>query len=88
MTTSAAPATKMFPENSLEKQCYNVAETFKEYIPITNDRYRLGFNLFRFLKGEGDAPEILVKSAKLKIEGIEPAELAKRISEELTKIKS
>lgn len=88
MTTSPAPATNMFPESSLEKQCYNVAESFKEFIPIQNDRYRLGFNLYRFLKGEGDSPEILVKSAKLKIEGIESSDLAKKISEAISKINS
>jgi hypothetical protein len=37
------------------------------------------------MKGEGDKPEIIVKNAKLKIEGISAEELAKRISEELAK---
>ncbi len=87
MTSLPSPATKYFPETSLEKQCYNIAERFKENIPIMNDRNRLGFNLYRFMKEEGDAPEILVSSAKIKIVGITKEELARRISEELTKIK-
>ena len=37
------------------------------------------------MSGEGDAPEILVKSTKIKIEGITKEELAKKISEELKK---
>lgn len=85
MTTLPPPNTNFFPENSLEKKCYNIAEMFKEFIPIMNDRNRLGYNLFKFIKGEGDKPEIIVKNAKLKIEGITSHELAKRISEELAK---
>ncbi len=87
MTTLPPPATKRFPEDSLEKQCYNIADMFKENIPINNDRNRLGFNLYRYMKGEGDAPEVLVKTAKLKIVGIAKEELAKKIAEELAKIK-
>ena len=87
MTTLPPPATKFFPESSLEKQCYNIAEMFKENIPIMNDRNRLGFNLYRYMKGEGDAPEILVRTTKIKIEGLTKEELARKISEELKKVK-
>ena len=38
------------------------------------------------MSGEGDSPEILVKSTKIKIEGMTKAELAKRLTEELSKI--
>jgi hypothetical protein len=86
MTTLPPPATKLFPENSVEKQCYNITEMFKENIPIMNDRNRLGYCLYKFVKGEGDAPEILVKSTKIKILDISKDELAERISEELKKI--
>ena len=85
MTTLPPPNTNFFPENSLEKKCYNIAEMFKEFIPVMNDRNRLGYNLFKFMKGEGDKPEIIVKNDKIKIEGISAEELAKRISEELAK---
>jgi hypothetical protein len=86
MTTLPPPATKLFPENSVEKQCYNITEMFKENIPIMNDRNRLGYCLYKFVKGEGDAPEILVKSTKIKIVEISKEELATKISEELKKI--
>lgn len=88
MTTLPPPAVKTFPENSIEKQCYKIAEMFKDNIPIMNDRNRLGFNLYRYVKGEGDAPEILVKSTKIKIEGMTKEKLAKRLTEELQKVKS
>jgi hypothetical protein len=59
---------------------------FIENIPIVNDRNRLGFNLYKYMKGEGDKPEILVKSTKIKIIGITKEELARKLSEALTKI--
>ena len=86
MTTLPPPAKRYFPGNSLEKQCYNIAEMFIENIPIVNDRNRLGFNLYKYMKGEGDKPEILVKSTKIKIIGITKEELARKLSEALTKI--
>lgn len=88
MTTLPPPATKVFPESSIEKKCYNLVEMFKENIPIMNDRNRLGYNLYKFMTGEGDSPEILVQSTKIKIEGMTKAELAKRLTEELAKINS
>jgi hypothetical protein len=87
MTTLPPPATHQFPENSLEKKCYAIAESLKEFIPAMNERNRLGFNLFRFMSGEGDAPEIIVRNAKIKFEGISETELVKKISAEIEKIK-
>lgn len=87
MTTLPPPAVKKFPESSLEKQCYNITEMFKENIPIMNDRNRLGYCLYKYMTGEGDAPEVLVSSTKIKIEGIAKPELAKKLADELTKIK-
>lgn len=85
MTTLPPPATKVFPESTIEKKCYNIVEMFKENIPIMNDRNRLGYNLYKFMTGEGDSPEILVKSTKIKIVGMTKEELAKRLTEELKK---
>lgn len=87
MTTLPPPKVKQFPEDSLEKKVYNMIESFKENLPIMNDRNRLAFSLFKYLKGEGDAPFIAVKTNKLKIVGLSEEELAKRIDDELKKIK-
>jgi len=87
MTTLPPPKTREFPESSLEKKVYNIVNSLSEYIPIPNDRNRLGFGLFKFLSGEGDPPEILINSTKIKIEGITPGELAKRLSSEIEKLK-
>ena len=86
MTTLPPPNTKEFPKSSTEKKVYNIVELFSEYLPITNDRNRLAFGLYKFLSGEGDPPEVLVRSTKLKVEGITLDELAKNINEELNKI--
>jgi len=37
--------------------------------------------------GEGDSPEVIVKTNKLVLDGITPEELASKISSELEKIK-
>ena len=87
MTTLPPPAVKNFPEDSIEKQCYGIAESLKEYLPIPNDRNRLGFNLYRLAIGEGDKPEVIVKNAKLKVEGISLSDLAKKLEEEIAKVK-
>ncbi|MBA4251051.1 MAG: hypothetical protein C0425_06270 [Chlorobiaceae bacterium] len=87
MSTLAPPTTKLFPNDSLEKQVYNLVEEFKENLPIVNDRYRLAYNLYKYLTGEGDSPEISVKNAKLKIVGVSKKELSQKLAEELSKIK-
>ncbi|MDF1611192.1 hypothetical protein [Stygiobacter electus] len=88
MTTLPPPAVKYFPEDSIEKKCYTFAESLKQYVPVPNDRNRLAFNIYRYVKGEGDIPEVIVKNTKIKIEGISSTELAKMIEEEVIKIKS
>jgi len=87
MSTKAPSGVKRFSETSVEKKVYNLVESLKEFMPINNDRNRLGYGLVKYLSGDGDAPEILVKSAKINISGIEYSELAKKLSEGLKTIK-
>ncbi len=86
MSTLPPPNTREFPESSQEKKAYNLVEQFAEYLPIANDKNRLGFGLYKYLEGEGDPPEVLLRSSKLKIEGITLDELAKKLSSELEKL--
>ena len=86
MTTLTPPGTIKFPESSLEKKVYNIVESFGEYIPITNDKNRLGYCLFKFMKGEGDPPKVALRSAKIKVVGISIDELANKIDAELKNI--
>lgn len=87
MTTLAAPLVKKYPENSVERKAYDIAEKFKDNLPIMNDRNRLGFNLYRYLKGEGDTPEVIVKTARFTLNGITKEELVKKLNEEIERVK-
>ncbi|MBL1213570.1 MAG: hypothetical protein HND52_09440 [Ignavibacteriae bacterium] len=87
MTTLPPSKVNEFPEDSLEKKVYNIADSLEEYIPIMNDRNRLGYNLYKFMTGEGDSPEVIVRNAKLTVENISYDELANKIKQELEKIK-
>jgi hypothetical protein len=87
MGTLPPPKTKNFPDDSLEKQVYNIVEQYHEYIPIMNDRNRLGFSLYKYVKGEGDDPATLINSTKIKIEGIDEKDLASKISSEIDRLK-
>ncbi|MFI5237027.1 MAG: hypothetical protein ACHQLA_03740 [Ignavibacteriales bacterium] len=86
MTTLSPPGTIEFPESSIEKKVYNVVEKFGHHIPEPNDKNRLGFGLYKFMKGEGDPPGILLRSAKIKVVGIQVDVLAEQINTELKKI--
>lgn len=87
MSTLPSPGTKKFPETSLEKKVYGIVESVSEYIPFENDRNRLGFGLFKFMNKEGDPPNILLKSAKIRIKGISVEELVKKIDSALEQLK-
>ena len=86
MSTLPPPDVQKFPESSLEKKVYNIVESFKEYLPIANDRNRLGFNLYKYMKGEGDDPSIIVKNAKVQITGITEKELAEKLKIAIEKL--
>jgi hypothetical protein len=83
----AAPEVRKFPEDSLESKVYNMVDKYSEYIPIPNDRNRLAYSIVKYIQGEGDAPIVLVKSTKIKIEGISPEQLAGKLDSEAANIK-
>lgn len=87
MSTLPPPFTNEFAPDTLEKQIYNLIDSFAEYIPVPNDRNRLSFSLFKYLTGEGDEPLISIKAAKLTIKGISQEDLAKKIEEGIAAFK-
>ena len=87
MSTLPPPSVKKSSDDSLESKVYTIVESLKDYIPVMNDRNRLGFGLYKFMKGEGDKPEILVRTSKLNIKGITLDDLANKLSVELSKLK-
>ncbi|MBU1095754.1 MAG: hypothetical protein CVV23_03490 [Ignavibacteriae bacterium HGW-Ignavibacteriae-2] len=86
MATLPAPGVNKAPENSIEKQVHNIVEKLNINIPLPNDRIRLGYGLYQYMLGQGDPPEILIKSTKIEIVGIAKGELAALLNEELGKI--
>ncbi len=86
MSTLPSPATKEFAASTIEKQVYTLTESLQEFLPIMNDRNRLGYALYKFMIGEGDEPLTTVKRAKLKIVGLTETELAKKIEAGLKEI--
>ena len=48
---------------------------------------RVSWCLVKFVNGEGDEPKITLKNAKIGISGISVADLAKKLDDELLKIK-
>ena len=85
MATKPPPAVKEFSHDTIEKKVYTLVDSFQEFIPIPNDRYRLSFGLYKYLLGDGDAPEVLVNSTKIKITGIEKKELAAKLTQGISK---
>lgn len=86
--TSLPPApVKPYPQNSIEKKAYSIAESLSEYLPIMNDRNRLGFNLYRHLKGEGDNIPTIVRTNKLTIEKISKEELIQLIEQKVEEVR-
>jgi len=72
---------------AIEKQVYTIVDEFKDNIPVPNDRNRLAFCLYKYVNGEGDAPEILVETTKIKIKGISEKELAIKLNEKVSMVK-
>lgn len=87
MTTLPAPKVKKAPEDSIESKVYSMVESYNQYVPIANDRNRLAFCLYKYLKGEGDEPKITLKNAKIGVTGISAEDFAKKLDDELSKIK-
>ncbi len=87
MSTLPPPGVNEFPAESIEKQVYGIVESFKEFLPIPNDRNRLGYNLYKYILGEGDEPKILLKSAKVKIVGIKYEDLVIKFEDALRAVK-
>ncbi len=86
MSTLPPPKVKPANPESIEKQVYSILEKFESNIPVAGDRYRMAYNIYKYVMGEGDAPEILVKSAKIELVDLTQNELAASLNEELQRI--
>ena len=86
MSSSTPAGVEVSPDNSIEKKVYNIIERLSEYLPVVNDRNRLGFDLYKFVTNEGDEPLTILKNAKVKITGVTMEQLADKIIAELKEI--
>jgi hypothetical protein len=86
MTTLPPAHVQKFLEETLESKVYAVAEEMKEFMPLDNDRNRLGFNLFKKFKGEGDDVATIFRTNKFHIQGINKKDLIKLIEEKISNI--
>lgn len=87
MSTLAPAAVKKFSDDTLEKKVYNAVDELAEFLPIQNDRYRLGYNVYKQLIGEGDTTEIIVRSNRFSVNGISKQDLVKLIKQKIAAIK-
>lgn len=87
MTTLPPPFIKLAPGDSLEKKIYSLIDGLAQHLPISGDRNRLSFSLYKYLIGEGDEPAISVKNNKLSITGISEADLVEKIEMGLSEFK-
>lgn len=87
MATLPPPSVKEFSDDSLEKQIYAMVDSLEENIPLMNDRNRLSFALFNYLRGHGDSPTITVRNNKLYLKNISQADLSKLLELKLNEIK-
>jgi hypothetical protein len=62
-------------------------ERFAPHLPVTNDRYRLAYSLFKYVNGEGDPALVSLKAAKVTLSGISIEGLAAKLDEGLLAIK-
>lgn len=83
MSTLPPPGVKEFPADSIEKKVYGLVEELKDFIPLDSDRNRLGFCLYKYIMGEGDAPKVLLKTAKINFRGISHTDLSAKIDDGL-----
>ncbi len=73
--------------DSLEHKVYSFIDSLSEYLPISNDRARLSYDLIKYFWGESDTVDVIVKKNKVKIENITFEELVRKIESGLSEIK-
>ena len=86
MTTKAPASVKEANTDEPLKKIYAMVEEFKDVIPVTNERYRLAFNLNKFHLGESASLAEALSNAKPESCTIEKKELLKQLTEKYEKL--
>ena len=64
MTTKPPPKVKEEDNSSIVKKIYSIVDALEDVIPVMNDRYRLGFCLYRYYDGLANSIYEAIQSAK------------------------
>lgn len=86
MTTKAPASVKEANPDEPVKKIYGMVEEFKDIIPVTNERYRLAFNINKFYSGESASLAEAVSNAKPESCTINGKELLKQLTEKYEKL--
>jgi hypothetical protein len=86
MTTKPPPKIKEENVSEPVKKIYSMIHELKEIIPIMNERYRLGYCLFKYYNGEAVSISEALSSANPESCTISREELERLISEKYNKL--
>jgi len=86
MTTKAPASVKEANSDEPVKRIYSMVEEFKDVIPVTNERYRLAFNLHKFYSKEAASLKEALTNANPESCIIERKELLKQVTEKYEKL--
>ncbi len=86
MTTKAPASVKEANPDEPIKKIYAMVESFRDVIPVTNERYRLAFNINKFSSGESASLKEALTNANPESCTIAGHELLTRIMQEYQKL--
>lgn len=86
MTTKPPASVKKASDEEPVKKIYDMIEEFKEVIPVTNERYRLAFNINKFFNGESASLKEALTNANPESCIIAKNELLEKLTEKFEKL--
>ena len=86
MTTKAPASVKEANPDEPIKKIYVMVEEFKDVIPVTNERYRLAYNVNKFYSRESASLAEALSNANPESCTIERKELLKQLTEKYEKL--
>jgi hypothetical protein len=86
MTTKAPASVKEANPDEPIKKIYGMVEEFKDVIPVTNERYRLAYNVNKFFSGESASIAEALSNANPESCTIERNKLLKQLTEKYEKL--
>lgn len=79
MSTLPGPATNQLRDSAIEKKAYTIAEQLSGYLAGANAANRLGYLVYLYFIGEGDEPEVFLRSGKFSLRDISRDEFLRQL---------